>query len=78
MKQNKTQFILNIFCCVLHFINFVIMTYIVVSSKNYVYLLPAALFLLCFVLYILNTVKSYKKVKAENAKKLGKEQSTNG
>jgi len=78
MKQNKTQFILNIFCCVLHFINSGIMTYIVVSSENYVYLLPAALFLLCFVLYILNTVKSYKKIRAENAKKLRKEQSTNG
>ncbi len=78
MEQNKKQFVLYVFCCVLHFINFVIMTYIVVSSKNYVYLLPAALFLLCFVLYILNTVKSYKKIRAENAKKLRKEQSTNG
>ncbi len=78
MKQNKKHFILIVFCCVLHFINFGIMTYIVVSSENYIYLLPAALFLLCFVLYIFNTVKSYKKIKAENTKNLREEQSTNG
>ncbi len=78
MEQNKKQFILYVFCCVLHFINSGIMTYIAVSSKNYIYLLPAALFLLCFVLNILNAVKSYKKIRAENAKKLRKEQSTNG